>query len=191
MPSESVEVFDNRAAARDVTGSRTSRFAPRFAEEAAAFHRSIPGYSPTALHPLPALAASLGVSAVWVKDESTRFGLNAFKGLGASYAVAGVLAGRLERDVAGITFGDLTSPGRGLPSAISSSPRRPTATTAAASPGRRSNSGRRPRSSCPPTRPRSGSSASGGTAPRPPSPTATTTTPCASSPPRRKGGAGC
>ena len=110
MSPESVEVFDNRTAARDGAGSGTSRFASRFAEEAAAFHRSIPGYSPTALHPLPALAAALGVSAVWVKDESTRFGLNAFKGLGASYAVAGVLAGRLERDVAGITFGDLTSP---------------------------------------------------------------------------------
>ena len=111
MPSESVEVFDNRSAARGRAGSDTSRFAARFAEAAAAFHRSIPGYSPTALHSLPALAASLGISEVWVKDESTRFGLNAFKGLGASYAVAGVLAGRLGRDVAGITFDDLTSPG--------------------------------------------------------------------------------
>ncbi len=110
MSPESVEVFDNRAAARDGTGSDTSRYAPRFAEDAAAFHRSIPGYSPTALHSLPALAASLGISAVWVKDESARFGLNAFKGLGTSYAVAGVLAGRLGRDVAGVTFGDLTSP---------------------------------------------------------------------------------
>ena len=111
MPSQSVEVFDNRQAARSVAGSDTSRFAARFAEEAAAFHRSIPGYSPTALHSLPALAASLGIASVWVKDESARFGLNAFKGLGASYAVAGVLAGRLGRDVAGVTFGDLTSPG--------------------------------------------------------------------------------
>ena len=111
MPSQSVEVFDNRQAARSVAGSDTSRFAARFAEETAAFHRSIPGYSPTALHSLPALAASLGIASVWVKDESARFGLNAFKGLGASYAVAGVLAGRLGRDVAGVTFGDLTSPG--------------------------------------------------------------------------------
>ena len=111
MPSESVEVFDNRAVSRRKAGSGTSPYSPRFAEEATAFHRSIPGYSPTALQSFPALASSLGISAVWVKDESSRFGLNAFKGLGASYAVAGVLAGRLGRDVAGITFDDLTSPG--------------------------------------------------------------------------------
>lgn len=51
------------------------------------FHRSMPGYAPTPLIEVPALAEQLGVSSVWVKDESNRFGLPAFKVLGASWAV--------------------------------------------------------------------------------------------------------
>lgn len=50
------------------------------------FHSSIPGYVPTPLRNLPRLAERLGVSRVWVKDESNRFGLPAFKILGASWA---------------------------------------------------------------------------------------------------------
>ncbi len=51
------------------------------------FHRSLPGYEPTPLRELPALAFRLGLGAVLVKDESRRFGLKAFKALGASYAI--------------------------------------------------------------------------------------------------------
>src|SRR5215470_7596130 len=54
--------------------------------DAYAFHRSLPGYAPTPLVPLPAIAAELGVGRVLVKDESSRLGLSAFKGLGASWA---------------------------------------------------------------------------------------------------------
>ena len=52
-----------------------------------AFHRSLPGYEPTPLRQLPALAAHLGLAAVLVKDEAPRFGIKAFKALGASYAM--------------------------------------------------------------------------------------------------------
>lgn len=55
--------------------------------EAYAFHRSLPEYQPTPLLELPALAKHFGVANIYIKDESQRFGLNAFKGLGASYAV--------------------------------------------------------------------------------------------------------
>ncbi|MCP2041848.1 diaminopropionate ammonia-lyase [Neisseria sp. HSC-16F19] len=65
------------------------------AATAQAFHRSLPGYAPTPLHALPALSRHLGLGAVMVKDESQRFGLNAFKGLGASFAVARALAQHL------------------------------------------------------------------------------------------------
>ena len=51
------------------------------------FHRSLPGYQPTPLVEAPGLAADLQVGAVWVKDESNRMGLPAFKVLGASWAV--------------------------------------------------------------------------------------------------------
>lgn len=58
------------------------------------FHASLPGYTPTPLTELPALAAELGVGRVFVKDESSRLGLPAFKALGASWAVRRVLDGR-------------------------------------------------------------------------------------------------
>src|SRR5499427_10721007 len=62
--------------------------------DAYAFHRSLPGYAPTPLVPLPAIAAELGVGRVLVKDESSRLGLPAFKILGASWACRQVLEQR-------------------------------------------------------------------------------------------------
>ncbi len=59
--------------------------------EALAFHRSLPGYEPTPLVEVPQLAQELGVGGVWVKDESSRLGLPAFKALGASWACHRVL----------------------------------------------------------------------------------------------------
>jgi diaminopropionate ammonia-lyase len=60
------------------------------------FHTSLPGYRPTELAELPALADELNVRRVFVKDESGRLGLGAFKVLGASWAVARVLTGAAE-----------------------------------------------------------------------------------------------
>lgn len=51
------------------------------------YHQSLPDYKPTPLIDLPALAAEHGVRNIYIKDESFRFELNAFKGLGASYAI--------------------------------------------------------------------------------------------------------
>ena len=61
-------------------------------------HRRLPGYAVTPLHDAPALAAATGVGRVWVKDESARLGLPAFKLLGASWAAYRALAARLGRD---------------------------------------------------------------------------------------------
>src|SRR5690349_7613132 len=63
-----------------------------------AFHALLPGYAPTPLIEVPAVAAELGVGRVFVKDESARMGLAAFKVLGASWAVHQVLS---RRDAAG------------------------------------------------------------------------------------------
>lgn len=52
-----------------------------------AFHRSLPGYEPTPLHSLPTAAGALGIGTLLVKDESRRFGIKAFKALGASWAL--------------------------------------------------------------------------------------------------------
>jgi diaminopropionate ammonia-lyase len=74
------------------------------------FHKSLPGYQPTPLYSLPGLARELGVGSLLVKDESPRFGLNAFKALGASWAVHRFL----ERDGrAGITFASATDGNHG------------------------------------------------------------------------------
>jgi len=62
--------------------------------EPLAFHRELPGYAASPLREAPRLAARLGLASVSVKDESSRFGLPAFKILGASWAIARALAAR-------------------------------------------------------------------------------------------------
>ena len=52
------------------------------------YHQSIPGYTQTPLVDLKQFASDIGVDKVWIKDESKRFNLNAFKVLGASYSLA-------------------------------------------------------------------------------------------------------
>lgn len=59
------------------------------------FHTGLPGYRPTPLVSLPALAGEMGVGEMFVKDESSRLGLAAFKVLGASWAVARTVTGRV------------------------------------------------------------------------------------------------
>ena len=66
--------------------------------EVLAFHRRLPGYEPTPLLSVPALAERLGVASLLVKAESSRFGLPAFKMLGASWAVYQALRERLGAD---------------------------------------------------------------------------------------------
>ncbi len=60
-----------------------------------ALHRRLPGYAVTPLRVAPTLARRAGIAKVLVKDESRRFGLPAFKVLGAWWAVYRVLARRL------------------------------------------------------------------------------------------------
>ena len=68
---------------------------PENAEKVRSFHQTIPGYAPTPLVSLRDTAKELGVGKIWVKDESKRVGLNAFKVLGGSYAMGRLLTERL------------------------------------------------------------------------------------------------
>lgn len=68
---------------------------------ARALHRRLPGYQPTPLRPLRELAGRLGMGRVYLKDESNRFGLPAYKVLGAAWAVTRVLERMLERSLDG------------------------------------------------------------------------------------------
>ena len=80
------------------TGTKLSpvdRFGPEKAKQARAFHQSFPEYRETPLADLNALAKELGVASIHVKDESWRFGLNAFKVLGGSYTIGNYIAKKL------------------------------------------------------------------------------------------------
>jgi diaminopropionate ammonia-lyase len=70
------------------------RVAPPGGPEVLAFHRTLPGYAPTALRALPGEAAALGLGELLLKDENGRFGLPAFKITGASWALERLLAAR-------------------------------------------------------------------------------------------------
>lgn len=73
-------------------------------------HESLVQYSPTPLVELSALAKHLGVSAIYVKDESKRFGLKAFKGLGGVYALCRAVCEQLGLDYRSVTMEQLQSP---------------------------------------------------------------------------------
>lgn len=86
------------------TPSGPALFTRRQAEQALAFHRRMPGYQPTPLYTLDAFAAALGVEQVLVKDESQRFGLNAFKILGGAYAIAQRVCEKYHWDINTFSF---------------------------------------------------------------------------------------
>lgn len=91
-------------------GADIAWLSPAVAERVMAFHRQVPGYGQTELIHLPELAAECGVAELLVKDESSRFGLNAFKGLGGIYAVAHAAGGRLRLRPEQITVPELQKP---------------------------------------------------------------------------------
>ena len=82
----------------------------RDAEGVREFHKSFPMYAPTPLASLPETAKKLGVGEIYVKNESFRFGLNAFKVLGGSYAIGNFLARRLGKSLSETGYHVLTSP---------------------------------------------------------------------------------
>ena len=79
----------NPAARRDAGNP----YRPEDYADVEAFYARHPELEPSPLRALPAFARALGVSELHVKDESRRFGLNAFKSLGVRYALD-----RLQRD---------------------------------------------------------------------------------------------
>ncbi|MBT9776492.1 diaminopropionate ammonia-lyase [Clostridium sp. MCC353] len=78
-------------------------------KKARTFHESFPQYSETPLARLDHMAEYLGLGEVYVKDESYRFGLNAFKVLGGSFAMARYIAQKTGKDVSELPYSVLTS----------------------------------------------------------------------------------
>lgn len=79
-------------------------------QKAKKFHQSFPQYTKTPLVNLDNLAKYLGVGGIYIKDESYRFGLNAFKVLGGSFAMGKYLAKILKMDISELSYEKLSSP---------------------------------------------------------------------------------
>ena len=79
------------------------------AEKVNRFHKSFPIYEPTPLRELENLALKLGVKNIMVKDESYRFGLNAFKVLGGSYAIGSYIAKKMNMDIDDLPYDKMIS----------------------------------------------------------------------------------
>lgn len=76
-----------------------------------AYLRTREGHTPTPLHSLPGLARTLGLGAIFVKEEGKRLGLGSFKALGGGYAVAKLVQEEAERRLGHpVPMGALGSP---------------------------------------------------------------------------------
>lgn len=82
---------------------------PEESQKVRAFHKSFPQYTTTPLIKLENMAKLIGVKNIFVKDESYRFGLNAFKVLGGSYAIAKYIAKKTGKDISELPYSVLTS----------------------------------------------------------------------------------
>tara|TARA_R110001583_G_scaffold8952_5_gene42278 strand:+ start:7830 stop:9026 length:1197 start_codon:yes stop_codon:yes gene_type:complete len=92
---------------RHFNGELSTLFSVLEAEKAQGFHQRLPGYQPTPLHDLKDLAKEFSLEKILVKDESYRFGLNAFKMLGGVYAIARLLCDEFTLDIDAFDFDKL------------------------------------------------------------------------------------
>lgn len=110
VKKEDIEYIANENSRKDFGKKAPFEFLDKTTvQKVRTFHKSFPQYKRTPLASLNNLADHLGVSKIWVKDESYRFGLNAFKVLGGSYAVGEYLADRLGMDISELSFEMLKS----------------------------------------------------------------------------------
>ena len=79
------------------------------AKKVQSFHASFPMYRATPLTELKKTADTLGLGTIYMKDESYRFGLNAFKVLGGSYAIGSYLAEKLGKTIEEMPYEELVS----------------------------------------------------------------------------------
>lgn len=103
------KIFWTKNKMKKLTGVSTAFFSAHEIARSQAFLESLPEYSETPLRSLGNLAQKLKVGGIYVKDESYRFGLNAFKVLGGSFAIAKYLAKCLEMDIGELDYKTLCS----------------------------------------------------------------------------------
>lgn len=96
MENEIKVVKNNHS--KDFNKTVLQKYSPEIANSIREYHKTIPGYEQTPLVSLKGLSKELGLIGLYVKDESKRFNLNAFKALGGSYAIAKELSNRFKID---------------------------------------------------------------------------------------------
>ncbi len=105
-----INIVYNKRLKDPASGADVSLLSRGEAEKVRVFHRTFPGYRPTPCVRLNNLAQHLGLGEVLIKDESYRFGLNAFKVLGGAYAMATILSERLGKDISDVSYDYLRRP---------------------------------------------------------------------------------
>ena len=84
---------------------RDSSYTARMnSDECRKFHESLPNYSHTPLIDLGDYSKQLNLKSIQIKDESRRFDLNAFKSLGASYAMAKIIVSKVNNNQSDLDF---------------------------------------------------------------------------------------
>jgi diaminopropionate ammonia-lyase len=105
-----IKSFHNEGVSRPpYKGNISAIYSPNEAAKVIKYHQSFPEYQPTPLFNFKRRADEMGLKAILVKDESSRFDLKAFKVLGASHAVGQIIAQKLNTDFDKMTFAFLAS----------------------------------------------------------------------------------
>ena len=106
-----IKCFHNKNARDSLVGKSSVKFMSKeITDSVRSFHKKFSHYKPTPLESLDNMANKFNVKKIWVKDESFRFGLNAFKVLGGSYAIGVYLSRKLGIDINKLSFEKLKSP---------------------------------------------------------------------------------
>lgn len=113
--NKTMDLIQNKHRASELPTHEAEHFSNEKLEKSIHFHSSLPGYKATPLERLDNLAKHLNVGAIYVKDESKRFGLNAFKGLGGIFAIASYFARKLDLDLSKTDFQKLVDRASSLP----------------------------------------------------------------------------
>ncbi len=100
---EKIEMMRHQGAG----GALPKQFCRENYEKVKAYHESMDGFAVTPLVDAAEIAEKAGVAKLYVKDESKRYGLNAFKALGAAYAIGNIVRkGGLPEDAVFVTATD-------------------------------------------------------------------------------------
>lgn len=98
-----IQILSNPSS-KDELNSLLKHFEKDITKKIRDFHLTLPAFLETPLIELKQCAYEFGIDKLWVKDESYRLDLKAFKVLGASYAITNLLYEKLKLDKRDLSF---------------------------------------------------------------------------------------